>query len=149
MFSGKQYKLRQDTLGIESDNGERVAVNVPAGDIIEVLSGPRPDDQRMVDVLWGEHTLVMFTDDILRRGDEIRAPLRGRPGVSTPRVESVHAMLAAIPQMKGQALFDSFARGEISIVEFLDLAKRLMEPELIVLAELLKGQAKKAAIGQD
>ncbi len=73
MYTGRSYRLKDATLGIEALDGRRSAVMVPAGEIVRVLSGPRPDDRRMVDVLWGERTLVMFTEDIDSRGEEVRA----------------------------------------------------------------------------
>jgi hypothetical protein len=30
-----------------------------------------PDDKRMMDVRWNDQTLVMFADDIRRRGEEV------------------------------------------------------------------------------
>ncbi len=42
---------------------------VPAGETVTVLSGPRPDDKRLVDVQWGDKKLVMFYEDIQKRGD--------------------------------------------------------------------------------
>ena len=73
MYTGKQFRLKQEILGIETVNDERVAITIPIGQVLKVLSGPRPDDRRMVDVLWGERTLVVFTEDIERRGTEIRS----------------------------------------------------------------------------
>jgi len=40
--------------------------------LLSVLSGPRPNDRRMVDILWGDRTLVVFTEDLERRGEEVR-----------------------------------------------------------------------------
>jgi hypothetical protein len=76
MLSGKQFHLLVEILGIEAIEGDnRVAVLVPAGETIKVLSGPRPDDKRMVDVQWGNKTLVMFYEDIQKRSDEVRESL--------------------------------------------------------------------------
>jgi hypothetical protein len=71
MYTGKRFRLKKDILGIESSNYERVAISVPTGQLLRVLSGPRPDDRRMVDVLWGDRTLVVFTEDLERRGEEV------------------------------------------------------------------------------
>jgi hypothetical protein len=73
MYTGKRFRLKSETVGIESSHDNRVAVTVPAGALVRVLSGPRPDDRRMVDVLWGDRTLVMFAEDIERRGEEVRS----------------------------------------------------------------------------
>jgi len=73
MLTGHRFRLLVETLGIEStDEDHRIAVLVPAGETITVLSGPRPDDKRMVDVQWGDKKLVMFYEDIQKRSDEVR-----------------------------------------------------------------------------
>jgi hypothetical protein len=62
-----------EILGIETIDGDnRVAVMVPAGETITVLSGPRPDDKRLVDVLWGDKNLVMFYEDVQGRSDQVQ-----------------------------------------------------------------------------
>jgi hypothetical protein len=74
MLAGKQFRLKVDTLAIATDDtGKRVAITVPSGATVRILSGPRPDDTRMVDALWQRRTVVMFADDIQTRGQEVRA----------------------------------------------------------------------------
>jgi hypothetical protein len=73
MLTGHRFRLLVETLGIEAiDDDHRLAVKVPAGETITVLSGPRPDDKRMVDVQWGDKKLVMFYEDIQKRSDEVK-----------------------------------------------------------------------------
>jgi len=73
MLSGQRFHLVVDTLGIETfDDADRHSVKVPAGEIITILSGPRPDDRRMVDVQWGDKKLVMFVEDVQKRGDLVK-----------------------------------------------------------------------------
>jgi hypothetical protein len=73
MLSGKRFHLLAETLGIEAINGNnRVAVVVPAGEVITVISGPRPDDTRLIDVVWGDKKLIMFHEDIQKRGDLVK-----------------------------------------------------------------------------
>jgi hypothetical protein len=71
MLSGKRFRLKATTLGVETVEDHRVAVQVPADETVIVLSGPRPDDLRMVDVLWNDRKLVMFAEDIEKRGQQI------------------------------------------------------------------------------
>ena len=71
MLTSKRFRLKADTLAIESSCENRVAVTVPGQEIIEVVSGPRPDDKRMVDVRWNDRILVMFAEDVDGRGQEI------------------------------------------------------------------------------
>ena len=76
MMSGRRLRLLAETLGIETvDQGNRHAVVVPTGELITVVGGPRPDDKRLVDVQWGDKKLVMFYEDIQRRG----ALVKGKP----------------------------------------------------------------------
>ena len=72
MLTGRTFRLRNELLAIATEpGGKRVAVTVPSGETFRVLSGPRPDDRRMVDIFWHERTLVVFADDIERRCDEV------------------------------------------------------------------------------
>ena len=73
MFTGKRFHLRRATLGIESIGDDRVAVTIPANAVIEVVSGPRTDDMRQVDVQWQGKALTMFARDIQGRCQEITA----------------------------------------------------------------------------
>src|SRR5579871_1148314 len=50
-LTGKQFRLVTATFVMQSQEGKRTAVTVPAGAIIRVVCGPRPND-RFVDVLW-------------------------------------------------------------------------------------------------
>ena len=71
MLSGKRFRLKRATISIESTVDDRLVVTIPTGAVVTVLSGPRPDDMRMVDILWDKKPLVMFAVDILERGEEI------------------------------------------------------------------------------
>jgi hypothetical protein len=72
MLTGKRFRLKSSTLCIGTSGGKRRAVEVPEGEIVKVLSGPRPDDRRMLDIQWNSIDLTMFTDDLQARGEEIR-----------------------------------------------------------------------------
>lgn len=71
MLSRKRFRLKEDTIAIETIAGKRVALQVPAGSVVTIESGPRPDDRRMVDVYWNGCRIVMFADDILKRGEQV------------------------------------------------------------------------------
>ena len=72
MFTGKRFRLSTSTLGILSENGERIAVQILKDAVVEVTSGPRPDDERMVDVVWEGKALAMFAQDIRDRGEQVK-----------------------------------------------------------------------------
>jgi hypothetical protein len=63
--------LTVETVAIEKVGVRRFAIHVPAGSIITVRSGTRPNDSRMLDIHWAGHELVMFADDIEKRGEEV------------------------------------------------------------------------------
>ena len=77
---GGFLRLNAPTLGILSGDGERIAVQLPKDAIVEVASGPRPDDQRMVDVVWEGKTLTMFAQDIRDRGEELKSKSATKAG---------------------------------------------------------------------
>jgi hypothetical protein len=77
LLTGKRFRLKFATLGLTLIDGRRVAVNIPAESIVEVTGGPRPNDRRMVDVLWEGQALVMFAEDVQERGQEVTVKKTG------------------------------------------------------------------------
>jgi hypothetical protein len=71
MLAGMRFRLTEETIAIATMGEKRLAIQVPAGSVITVESGPRPDDSRMVDVSWYGHHIVMFADDIQTRGEQV------------------------------------------------------------------------------
>jgi hypothetical protein len=54
VLSGQRFHLLVEILGIETNgDNNRVAVRVPAGETVTVLTASRPDGKRLVDVQWG------------------------------------------------------------------------------------------------
>jgi hypothetical protein len=70
MLTGKRFKMETSTMAVETVNGKRMAVTIPAGEIIKVVSNPRHGD-RMMDVLWNGHEVMMFAIDVQERGTEM------------------------------------------------------------------------------
>jgi hypothetical protein len=64
------YKLRTATIGVENDNGKRVALTVPEDAVLEIISEYLADG--MVDVLWNDRRISMFAVDIEERGEPVR-----------------------------------------------------------------------------
>jgi len=71
MLSGKTFRLRNEILAIATEPDGKRVVTIPAGEIFRVLSGPRADDRRMVDITWKKTALVVFAEDIERRCVEV------------------------------------------------------------------------------
>ena len=77
-LAGKRFRLKTRTLGLALIDDKRVAIPIPAESIVFVSGGPRPDDMRMVDVLWEGQTVVMFAEDVQKRGEEITTKAASR-----------------------------------------------------------------------
>jgi len=54
-------------MALDITDGKRVAVTVPTGAVIKVVSGPTGDGDRLVDVVWDGHTVTMFAFDVTVR----------------------------------------------------------------------------------
>jgi hypothetical protein len=74
------FKLKISTLAIGEVNGKRVAVTIPAGDIVKVVADPSVGSDvaaqlrgcaNMVDVFWAGRTVVMYAVDLKERGIKI------------------------------------------------------------------------------
>jgi hypothetical protein len=71
MLTGKRFRLASPTLALDAIDGKRVAVTIPAGATIKVVSGPNGEGDRLVDVAWAGRTVAMFAYDVSVRGTEI------------------------------------------------------------------------------
>ena len=68
MLTGKRFTLTKSILALEATGTSRMAVPVPAGAIIEVISGPsREGDVGTVSVLWEGRSVAMFAIDVQLR----------------------------------------------------------------------------------
>ena len=70
MLNAKRFRLREETIALETFGRKQLTTQVPAGSVVTV-SGPTSEDGRMVDVNWGGHKMVMFADDIQKRGEQV------------------------------------------------------------------------------
>ena len=68
-----RFKLETRTLVIGDLNGKRVAVTIPAGDIVNLIADPSAVGNKMVDVLWEGRTVAMCTVGLNLRRIETRA----------------------------------------------------------------------------
>ena len=71
MHTGR-FKLERTTLAIGHVNGKRVAVTIPAGDTVKLITDSRPGN-KMVDVLWEGRVVAMYAEDLKLRGIETHA----------------------------------------------------------------------------
>jgi hypothetical protein len=74
VLTGKRFRLESPTLALDIIDGKRVAITVPAGTTIKVVSGPTTEGDRLVDVVWAGRTVAMFCYDVSVRGTEVKEP---------------------------------------------------------------------------
>lgn len=70
MLTGRRFRLNRPTLAINGVDRRQTSF-VPAGAIIQVVSGPTSESDRMVDVLWDGKLVTMFAVDVNVRGTEV------------------------------------------------------------------------------
>jgi len=80
------YRLTAATLGLVSEDERLVPVMIPCNATVIVEHG-NPNDNRMVDVTWGEKTVSIFVQDLSLRGEptsasQVEEP--SKPNVPTP-----------------------------------------------------------------
>jgi len=71
MEPGESYRLNAETLGITHMEPPRTAVMVPKGGIVTILAivaGPLAGN-RMIDVIWNGKTVMLFAQDLRKRGE--------------------------------------------------------------------------------
>lgn len=70
MSKGDKFKIVIPTLGIMSEDGHRIPITVPKNAVVEVVSG-LVNHERMVDVEWEDHIVMMFAQDIRERTETV------------------------------------------------------------------------------
>jgi hypothetical protein len=68
--AGDKYRIKSPTIALFLEDGRHVAHIVPKGTIVTVQTETFNGD-RMIEVLWSEKTVMMFTQDIRTRGEKV------------------------------------------------------------------------------
>jgi hypothetical protein len=71
MTLNETYRLDSAILSIHSHDGQRTPIMVPEGATITTITGPL-DGLRMIDVIWENKTVMMFTVDVEERATPYR-----------------------------------------------------------------------------
>jgi hypothetical protein len=72
MKNGNQFRLKVEIVGVEAGGESRpTPVHVPAGSVVSVLSGPHELDNGMIEVNWADRKLMMFREELRKRGDPV------------------------------------------------------------------------------
>ena len=69
---GQLYRMKIPAVAIQTQDGRNTPLTIPQDAEIEVVNGPI-DGDRLVDVHWGDKTVMMFTMDIRERGERVGA----------------------------------------------------------------------------
>ena len=74
-MAGDKYRIKSPTIALFLEDGRHVAHMVPTDSIITVKSEEFNGD-RLIEVLWAEKVVMMFTQDIRTRGVKIEQEIR-------------------------------------------------------------------------
>jgi hypothetical protein len=74
MLTGKRFKLENPTLALHIHEGKRVALTLPKGCIVSVVSGPTGEGDRLVEVVCDGQVVSVFFLDLKMRGTELKDP---------------------------------------------------------------------------
>lgn len=73
MLTGKRFELTKCALVAELGADERSGVTIPAGAIIDVISGPDSDEvHQLISVVWEKRLFAIFATDLKACGTEIK-----------------------------------------------------------------------------
>ena len=65
-----RYRMKEPSIAMFQENGQYVALTVPAGALIRV-GGVVFDSNLLVNVTWMHKEVMMFTEDLRTRSEEI------------------------------------------------------------------------------
>ncbi len=66
MLTGTKFRLNRPTLAIEIQDGQAKATTIPAGAELQVISGPHPDSDQLVQLQWSDRRKAMFSIAIIQ-----------------------------------------------------------------------------------
>jgi hypothetical protein len=72
MLTGKRFRLKFETVAIETHGDKRIAITIPSCEVIEVIWDPLPTDARMIVIRWNGGAPAMFAEDVEGHGEEIK-----------------------------------------------------------------------------
>jgi hypothetical protein len=70
MVHNQPYRVRETTFAILSLDGSRIPVTLPVNALVLLIDGPL-DGNRLVEIIWEGKILLMFTQDMRDRCDEL------------------------------------------------------------------------------
>ena len=73
---GRRYRLKTATIAVVVSEGRKNAEMIPEGAIVKVVNMPAAGSSLSVD--WAGNVCEMFKQDLLERGEQVRAESAGR-----------------------------------------------------------------------
>ena len=71
LWTGRRFRLKKELHVAEKVGDQEVSRIIPAGEVIEVTDGPRPDPTRVVEIRWRNRRFVAFAVDVAARGEDV------------------------------------------------------------------------------
>ena len=71
-MAGDNYRMSSATIALFHEQGREVAHMIPANSVVTVDSKAISDGDKWVEVYWAEQKVMMFTQDIRKRGEKIQ-----------------------------------------------------------------------------
>jgi len=69
-MAGDKYRIKKPTIALFMEDDRHVARTIPAESIV-VVQAEELNGDRLIEVLWAEKLVMMFTQDIRKRGVKI------------------------------------------------------------------------------
>jgi predicted lipoprotein len=69
-MTAQRYRINSPTIAMVVTNDKHVSISMPAGSDI-VVDSTAFDRDELVEVLWAEKRVMMFTQDIRARGEKV------------------------------------------------------------------------------
>ena len=71
-MAGDNYRMSSATIALFLEEGREVAHMIPANSVVTVDSKAFGDGDKWVEVYWADQKVMMFTQDIRKRGEKVQ-----------------------------------------------------------------------------
>ena len=71
-MAGDNYRMCSATIALFLEEGREVAHMIPANSVVTVDSKAFGDGDKWVEVYWADQKVMMFTQDIRKRGEKVQ-----------------------------------------------------------------------------
>jgi hypothetical protein len=70
MMRGQRFKINQALDAIDPVEKGAHILHIPKGSVVTIVAGP-VDNDRLIDISWDGHVLMIFMRDLLERAERI------------------------------------------------------------------------------